>query len=448
MKTSFILIALFGVITALQADSPNIILILTDDQGWSQRSGLMDPDNPQTGSSYLYTPAMDRIAKEGMRFTGGYSPAPLCTPTRRSILCGTSAARSGTEFASKWVPADHMTLPRALKLANPKYQCAHFGKWGEKMISSPEECGYDVSDGHTGNVTGGMADKMQPAHIVEDPKRTGSVTDRTIKFIQKQTKAGKPFYAQVSYYAVHLRTELRQASLEKYQKKGAPDRAYSQGWAGMLEELDRGIGRLLDELDTLGISENTYVVFTTDNGGRGIVPGGNPKSPAPNVPLSGAKHSLLEGGIRVPLIVRGPSIKAGSVCRVPVVGYDFLPTFYALAGGKDDLSKELDGGSFVPLFSDPETDSVKRPIDGLIFSRPRQRMAAIRAGKWKLLAKINAKREIQSSKLFNVVEDIAEKNDLFTTQADKAKQLQARLKTYLETVVDPSPSAKQRKKAK
>ena len=448
MKTSFILIALFGVITALQADSPNIILILTDDQGWSQRSGLMDPDNPQTGSSYLHTPAMDRIAKEGMRFTGGYSPAPLCTPTRRSILCGTSAARSGTEFASKWVPADHMTLPRALKLANPKYQCAHFGKWGEKMISSPEECGYDVSDGHTGNVTGGMENKMQPAHIVEDPKRTGSVTDRTIKFIQKQTKAGKPFYAQVSYYAVHLRTELRQASLEKYQKKGAPDRAYSQGWAGMLEELDRGIGRLLDELDTLGISENTYVVFTTDNGGRGIVPGGNPESPAPNVPLSGAKHSLLEGGIRVPLIVRGPSIKAGSVCRVPVVGYDFLPTFYALAGGKDDLSKELDGGSFVPLFSDPETDSVKRPIDGLIFSRPRQRMAAIRAGKWKLLAKINAKREIQSSKLFNVVEDIAEKNDLFTTQADKAKQLQARLKTYLETVVDPSPTAKQRKNAK
>ena len=448
MKTSFILIALFGVITALQAVSPNIILILTDDQGWSQRSGLMDPDNPKSGSRYLHTPAMNRIAEEGMRFTGGYSPAPLCTPTRRSILCGTSAARSGTEFASKWVPADHMTLPRALKLANPKYQCAHFGKWGEKMISSPEECGYDVSDGHTGNVTGGMENKMQPAHIVEDPKRTGSVTDRTIKFIQKQTKAGKPFYAQVSYYAVHLRTELRQASLEKYQKKGAPDRAYSQGWAGMLEELDRGIGRLLDELDTLGISDKTYVVFTTDNGGRGTVPGGNTKSPAPNVPLSGAKHSLLEGGIRVPLIVRGPSIKAGSVCRVPVAGYDFLPTFYALAGGKDDLSKELDGGSFVPLFSDPETDSVKRPIDGLIFSRPRQRMAAIRAGKWKLLAEVNAKREIQSSKLFNVVEDIAEKNDLFTTQADKAKQLQARLKTYLETVVDPSPTAKQRKKEK
>ena len=86
-----------------------------------------------------------------------------------------------------------MTLPRALKLANPKYQCAQFGKWGEKMISSPEECGYDISDGHTGNVTGGMADKMQPAHIVADPKRTGSVTDRSIRIHPKQTKAGKPF---------------------------------------------------------------------------------------------------------------------------------------------------------------------------------------------------------------------------------------------------------------
>ena len=447
IKQLYCLLALFGSTAALQADSPNIILILTDDQGWSQRSGLMDPENPESGSSYLHTPAMDRIAEEGMRFTGGYSPAPLCTPTRRSILCGTSAARSGTEFVSKWVPADHMTLPRALKQAKSEYQCAHFGKWGEKMISSPEECGYDMSDGHTGNVTGGMADKMQPAHIVEDPKRTGSVTDRSIEFIRKQTKAGKPFYTQVSYYAVHLRTELLQTSLDKYQKKGAPDRAYSQGWAGMLEELDSGIGRLLDELDSLGISDNTYVVFTTDNGGRGTVPGGDSKSPAPNVPLSGAKHSLLEGGIRVPLIVRGPSIKAGSVCRVPVAGYDFLPTFYELAGGKGDLSEGLDGGSFVTLFSNPETDSVKRPIDGLVFSRPRQGMAAIREGQWKLLAEVNPKRKFQSVKLFNVVEDIAEQHDLSATQADKAKQLQARLRTYLEAVADPSPTMKRRKKA-
>jgi len=265
-------------------------------------------------------------------------------------------------------------------------------------------------------------------------------------FIRKRTKEGKPFYAPVSYYAVHLRTELMQTSLEKYQKKGAPDRAYSHGWAGMLEELDSGIGRLLDELDALGIADNTFVVFTTDNGGRGTVPGGDLKSPPPNIPLSGAKHSLLEGGIRVPLMVRGPSITAGSVCRVPVAGYDFLPTFHELAGGKDKLSEELDGGSFVSLFSNPDTDSVKRPIDGLIFSRPRQGMAVIRHGKWKLLAEVNPKREIQSAKLFNVVDDIAEQHDLSKTQADKARQLHSRLQTYLETVVDPSPTMRQRKK--
>ncbi len=440
-----LLLTLFGFTAVALADPPNIILILTDDQGWSQRSGLMDPDNTASGSSYLHTPAMDRIAEEGMRFTGGYSPAPLCTPTRRAILCSTSAARSGTEFESQWVPADHLTIPRALKQANPDYRCAHFGKWGEKMISSPEECGYDVSDGHTGNVTGGMADKMKPAHIVDDPKRTGSVTDRSIEFIREQTQAGKPFYTQVSYYAVHLRTELMQSSLEKYQQKGAPDRAYSPGWAGMLEEVDSGIGRILDELDALDISDNTYVIFTTDNGGRGAVPGGDPKSPAPNVPLSGAKHSLLEGGIRVPLMVRGPTIEAGSICRVPVAGYDFLPTFFDLAGGEGSLSDELDGGSFACLFTDPKTDAVQRPVDGLIFSRPRQGMAVIRSGQWKLLAEINTEREVQSAKLFNVVEDIAEQHDRYSEQTEIAKQLKARLSTYLKTVPDPSPAMKRRK---
>ncbi len=429
----------------MRADAPNIVLILTDDQGWSQRSGLMDPDNPESGSSYLHTPAMDRIGDEGMRFTGGYSPAPLCTPTRRSILCGTSAARSGSEFKSAWVPADHMTIPRALKQANADYQCAHFGKWGEQMISSPEECGYDVSDGHTGNVTGGMADKMEPAHIVEDPKRTGTVSDRTVEFMREQVKAGKPFYAQVSYYAVHLRTELLEKTLKKYQEKGAPDRAYSQGWAGMLEELDNGIGRVLDEIDALGIADNTYVVFMTDNGGRGVVPGGDANSPAPNVPLSGAKHSLEEGGIRVPFLVRGPSIEAGSVCRVPVSGYDLLPTFYELAGGSGELSEEVDGGSFVSLFTEPEVDSVKRPVQGLIFSRPRQGQAVIRDGDWKLFAKINAKREIQSVQLFNVRKDIAELKDLSKKQPEKAQALQARLKSFLEENEDPSPTMNKRK---
>ena len=118
-----------GAATA-EAAPPNIVLILTDDQGWSQLSQAMDPRIPESRSTYLKTPSMSRLAREGMRFTSGYSPAPLCTPTRRSPGapgCGTSAARSGTEFKSKWIPAEHMTIPKALKKANRNYTCAHFG---------------------------------------------------------------------------------------------------------------------------------------------------------------------------------------------------------------------------------------------------------------------------------------------------------------------------------
>ncbi len=137
------IICIFCDVSIAQVTPPNIVLILTDDHGWSQLSHAMDPRVPESRSTYLETPSMSRLAREGMRFTSGYSPAPLCTPTRRSILCGTSTARSGTEFKSKWVPADHMTIPRALKKANRNYRCAHFGKWGENMISTPQQCGLD-----------------------------------------------------------------------------------------------------------------------------------------------------------------------------------------------------------------------------------------------------------------------------------------------------------------
>ena len=123
------------------AESPNIILILTDDQGWSQLSEPMDPTVPNASSDYLETPNMDRFANGGIRFTSGYSPAAICTPTRRGILFGTTSVRSGGEFRSRWEPKKHLSLPQALKRANPDYQCAHFGKWGELMGAEPEAVG-------------------------------------------------------------------------------------------------------------------------------------------------------------------------------------------------------------------------------------------------------------------------------------------------------------------
>jgi len=152
---------------------PNIVLILTDDQGWSQMSQAMDPRITESRSTYLETPSMSRLAREGIRFTSGYSPAPLCTPTRRSILCGTSAARSGTEFKSEWIPAEHMTIPRALKRASSNYRCAHFGKWGTDMISTPQQCGYDTSDGMTGNNTGAPLRAEPSVSCASKPVRSG-----------------------------------------------------------------------------------------------------------------------------------------------------------------------------------------------------------------------------------------------------------------------------------
>lgn len=414
--------------------SPNIILILTDDHGWSQLSSPMDSRFPEASSKYLETPNIDRIANGGLRFTNGYSPAPLCTPTRRSIQCGTSAARSGTEFKSPYIPAEHMTIPKALKLANPNYTCAHFGKWGEQMISTPEECGYQVSDGMTGNNTGGMEDKMQPLHVVEDPKRTESVTDRAIQFIQESKTAVKPFYCQISYYAMHLRVEALQKTFEKYQGKGKPDRAYTQAWAAMLEELDANIGRLLDYLETQGIADETYVFFTTDNGGRGTVPGGDAKSLPTNFPITGAKHSLWEGGIRVPFFVKGPGVKSMSYNHTPVVGYDFLATFHELAGGPKKNFEGVDGGSFAPILKDTTVSHVKRPEEALFFHRPNKKESVIRKGDYKLIVRYKPTGEVDKRELYQVDKDIAEKKNLFSLKVEKAQSMEKELFAFLEKV--------------
>lgn len=455
-KLKYPLLAFFLLIItsdAIHADSPNIILILTDDQGWSQTSFKADPRLDVSHSNYLETPNMARLATEGMRFTSGYSPAPLCTPTRRSILCGSSAARCGSEFVSKWIPADHMTIPKALKMANPDYRCAHFGKWGEQMISTPEECGYDTSDGMTGNNTGGMPKSLGikgghndgPPHFInnEDPKLTRSVSSRAVDFMEQQTSEGKPFYLQVSYYAQHLSVVCTEELLEKYQDKGTPDRGYTEAWAAMMEDLDDGVGRILDAIDELGISNNTYVFFTADNGGRGTVPGGDQKRTAPNYPLTGAKHSLEEGGIRVPFLAAGPEIDPGSVSHTPVVGYDFLPTFYDLAGGKRSasvLTGDVDGTSMRPLFS--ATDAkVKRKTDALIFHRPFRGFSAIRKGDHKLMLYWKPNGEIDRHALYDVSKNPQEADREITGKHPKlAEKLKTQLLAFLEQVNAETPS--------
>ncbi|MEW6358411.1 MAG: sulfatase [Planctomycetota bacterium] len=437
---------------------PNFIFILNDDHGWAETSVRMHPNIAESCCPYLETPNIERLAMGGMRFSSGYAPAPICTPTRRGVLCGKTPARlRGTEFPCDppdfFDPAQHLTIPKALKAVDSNYRCAHFGKWGE-LIPAPNLAGYDASDGETGNITGGgMADedrKRQPLIAPEpkdDPKLIFSMTKRAMDFMEKQVGEKHPFFMQVSYYAAHHQIQARAATVEKYRKKGQPPRDFPLEWAAMLEDLDTGIGQLLDKIDALGIADSTYVFLSADNGGaphekddplyvnrlaaakEGATPAAGARLPE-NYPLRGAKQWLYEGGIRVPFIARGPRIKAGGFSHVPVAQYDLLPTFVDLAGGKGPLPAEVDGGSLRAVLENEGKGDVKRALPGLVFHRPQRGYSAFRSGDLKLVVNwTEGKKE-----LYDLSTDIGEQNDLAATMPDKTAALYDILTNYLASV--------------
>lgn len=413
--------------------SPNIILIIADDLGWSQTSVVMDPRlNIKTNTDYIETPNIKRLAESGMVFSSGYSPASICTPTRRSILCGTSTVRSGCCFGGNWVPSEHLTIPNALKNINSTYQTAHYGKWGAQMNNSPEECGYDDSDGETTNFDGDDVSKSKKTKwIIKnlDPKKTFSITEKAIKFITNHTSTQTPFYLQLSYYANHLSVTCSQCVFEKYVLKGVPDRSYTHCFSAMTEDLDMGIGNILDTLEFLDIMDNTYVFFTSDNGGRKIIPGGNRTKIPTNFPLMGAKHSPYEGGLRVPFIVKGPGIKKKSFCHKPVVGYDLLPTFEEIAGGSTSNSTEVDGISIFPLLL---SDYDKKTFDRGIFFDIKHDRSAIRKGQYKLV--IKWKNGIANRELWKVNKNPIESNERKITNIIKSDELQTLLLNHYNFV--------------
>ena len=434
--------------TVLAQPKPNFVFILTDDHGWSQLSFAMDPAVGQAASEFLETPNMARLAERGMRFTSGYSPAPLCTPTRRSILCGMTPARQrGTEFASEFDWSGRLTLPLALKQADSNYRTAHFGKFGSQMGADPDQVGFDESDGSTTNSTGGMPAAMEErgrSVTKQDPKLAFLITKRAIDFARRQVADGLPFYVQLSHYAAHLQVQTRPGSLQRFEEKGRPDRAVTHAFGGMLYDLDEAVGQMLDALDELNVTESTYVILMADNGGRGTIPGALDSLEPPNRPLNGAKHLLLEGGIRVPFLVAGPGVEPNSVSRVPVTGYDLLPTLYDLAGGTSPLPDEVDGGSFRTVLEHGGVGKVERAFGGLVFHRPsvrrRDPSSAIRVGDYKLLLRYQTARRPRTRMLFDLAKDPLEKRDLSAAETQKADELERQLLGYLESVGAEEPS--------
>lgn len=416
-------------------DRPNIIFMMSDDQSWNGLSVAMHPDIENSKNQIVNTPNLAKLSSQGMRFSNAYSPASVCSPTRLSIMNGRSPAANHWTKAARSITADQnpkllppqcirainrsdVTIGEALQSAG--YATAHFGKW-HISGGGPGQNGFDVHDGDIGNEHAFKFSDPNPVDIF-------GMCDRASKFMQDSQKAGKPFYLQLSWHALHAPENASKASLAKYQNKGRNQKNIGQ--LALTEDLDNGVGRILQALDKLDLVDNTYVIYTSDNGGGG---GGGK-----NRVLSGGKGSVWEGGIRVPFIIRGPNIKAGSWCHQSIAGYDMFPTFCEIADVKNLPSKTLatlEGGSILPLLRSPTKGKVKRPREGLVFHFPHYQSSD---GPHSSIILDNFKviyfYETGKSALFNLKEDIAERSDLAGKNPDKTRELTTQLSNYLQAI--------------
>jgi len=410
---TFLVALLVGILgDSVRAATPNFILILADDQAWSGTPVPMIPGNPRSATPGIRMPHLQRLAREGMVFSQAYAGHPKCECSRASLLMGrsTTSLNAVQKDTYPWKAPASEALPRLLCRARPEYRAAHFGKW--QWPVSPSELGFEVSDGITQNADGTSKDPM-------DPKQTFGITRRAEAFLQEQARSGRPFFLQLSYYAVHEPPQALVSTLARIPESGSGrgGRKDPRMMAAMSEDLDSGIGTLLATLERLGLSTNTVVVYTSDNGGR---------SPL----LKGGKTLVDEGGIRVPLIVRGPGVPAGRHCAEPVVGYDILPTVLDWVDAGAGLPVGVEGGSWKPLLTSGGLGRVSRPIDRLVFHHDVEvdhPQTALRQGDLKLVHHW----DMRQSFLYDLSSDLGERIDLSHQRPEDTRRLLVLLESHV-----------------
>ena len=475
--------------TAGRPEKPNIVLILTDDLGW-QDVKCYDIDEP----SPVETPNIDALASRGVKFWQAYSPAPTCAPTRCAIISGIHPARAqkthvvggappaphhlrAWSMISPWysgrMPEDTVTIAGALKAAG--YTTGHSGKWhiaiNHNAFPQPGDVGFDWARSDRGTsipmqphrMTGFSTRKAEDPHRLDDggfPR--DQTTEDALTFLREHQH--QPFFLYYATWLVHTPIHSRSKALvDKYVKKlgvklPADPKAKWTGegqtnpfYCAMVEQLDHYIGQVLGHLEQTDdprwpghkLSENTYVIFTSDNGG---MEGSSTQVITDNYPLDRGKISLMEGGTRVPLIIAGPDIPRGVESNVMANGLDFYPTILSLTGAERPQGKHLDGCDLAPLLKqDPTDPKLVHEADGntrdtMVWHFPNSAAleSSIRIGDYKLVRNYehlnNPKnRELELYRLYHsngsnpVRADIEEQNDLVDIMPEKAGEMNRRL---------------------
>ncbi|WCJ58333.1 sulfatase [Fontisphaera persica] len=414
---------------------PNFIFILVDDLGWT--------DAGCYGSRFYQTPHMDRLAREGMRFTQAYAACTVCSPTRAAILTGKYPARLHlTDWIAghrrpyarlkppdwkKYLPHEEITLAEALKPLG--YATASIGKWhlgGTNYY--PEKHGFDLNLGGTDR--GQPPSYFAPYKIATLPEGPPGefLTDReaaeACRFIEANRQ--RPFFLYLPHYAVHTPIQAKEEVRAKYQARVPPgSRQTNAAYAALVESVDDSLGRILHKLAELQLEQRTIVFFTSDNGGL--------KPVTDNAPLRDGKGSAYEGGVRVMAMVKWPGVtKPGSVNDTPIISMDFYPTILEIAGAPLRPGQVVDGESLVPLLRG--SGSLKRTA--LFWHYPHYHpggatpYSAIREGDFRLVEFFEDRR----LELYDLKNDVGEQQNLAAARPELAARLRARLEAWRREV--------------
>ncbi len=427
----------FLLLTAFLADDlqarnsqpPNVVFILADDLGWVQTSAY--------GSKYYKTPHIDRLAKEGVRFTQAYSAAAICSPTRASIMTGKYPARL---HLTDFIPGDASNEGRILKqpdwqmflpleettiaevFRSKGYRTAIFGKWHlsrekfgpEALPHYPDKQGFDEYF---------VIDKPGSADDPEaDAHRSDSIGNTSVRFIRSQ--AGNPFFLFTSFSAIHRPLLEKADTVAKWKRMAGSNLPENNPVIGaMMARMDRNVGKILRTLDELDLAKETIVIFCSDNGGL--------LADALQTPLRKGKGWLYEGGIRVPVIIRWPGVvKAGSLSREVIGTWDFMPTFCALTGAA--LPPNVDGTNLLPLLQKGKS----LPERDVFWHYPHYHStgmtpgSAVRSGKWKLIEFYEKSLTGQTGtafELYNLETDPGETTNLAGEMTGLRKKLAGKL---------------------